>query len=311
MAANRFAKWLVVGAALTAITACDQVQDRLNKFGKLTDQVIKQVSGQDTDDQPVSPVDALKAAPVEARALFGKVQAYVEPPPMTLQDMLSTQSFYAVGSIIAEPKEQVVEPVVDPESFDLAAADPSKPATADAASSGALNSAEVPAPKSAELPAGAPAPAPPPPAAEAPPAAADSAAKPAIRPNLRSLSVAKPLSPVELRQRAQVAAPKALQQAVRDSGVQVDKDALRAARLSAEQGLKATSKNAQQLGDELALKTQGPGPLAAKSGGGPAPAAPAPGAAAPGSGQRALVADRQLIPKALAIRTRLTVDTAV
>ena len=83
------------------------------------------------------------------------MQAPVELTPVSLDEMLQTQSFFAVGSVIAMPKVQINEPVVEPETFDLAAADPATPETAhDAAST--LNTADAPPPKSAEIAAGAP-----------------------------------------------------------------------------------------------------------------------------------------------------------
>src|SRR6185295_16338569 len=122
MAAQQKLHWLVVGAMLTALGACDAVKDRVDKFGKLTDDVLKQVSG----DEPAA-VDPLTSAPIEARALFGVQQAPVDYQPGSLDDLLQTQSYFAVGSVIAMPKAQITEPVVEPETFDLAAADPAAP----------------------------------------------------------------------------------------------------------------------------------------------------------------------------------------
>jgi serine protease len=301
MAAKRIARWLVVGVALAALAGCDQVQDRLNKFGKLTDEVLKQVSGADGGGDS-APVDLLAAAPLEARALFGKMQAVVDVTPVNIEEALQTQSFYAVGSVIAMPKEQVVVPVVEPESFDLSAADPSKPDTA--ADAAAVNSAQAPPPESADKPAGAPvteaplAPAPAPESAQLPQAGG---ATPKIP--MRSLSTMKaPPTAGELRQRALVVAPRVLQKAVRDSGLAVNKDSLKVARQSAEQGLQATSKTAQSLGDDLARKTMIAVPNA-PSGTGARPGAPgsAPGSA-PGPAP---------IPKALAVRSKLNVDAAL
>lgn len=42
------------------------------------------------------------------------MQAPVELPPVSLEEMLQTQSFFAVGSVIAIPKEQIIEPVLEP-----------------------------------------------------------------------------------------------------------------------------------------------------------------------------------------------------
>src|SRR5689334_17136527 len=90
-----WAVWLSAGAALVALSACDQVKSRLDQFGKLTDDVVKQVNG--GDDQPAA--DPLLAAPIEARAVFGVQSAPVELPPVSLDDLLQAQSFYAVGSL--------------------------------------------------------------------------------------------------------------------------------------------------------------------------------------------------------------------
>jgi serine protease len=268
MRAKPFALWIAAGVALGALTACDQVQARVDQFGKLVGDVMGQVSGDEAS------VDPLQAAPLEARALFGVRQAAVEPPPMSLDEMLSTQSFFAVGSVIAKPKEEIEEPVVDPETFDLAAAEPdaAQPAPAPDAA-GAAGTAPADLPDSAKAPAG-------PPVQEAPPPAPPTADQPsgggAASPN-RVLRSAPILTAPELRKRAGDA-PKALEKDVKDAGVRIDRDALMKARRAAEITQKAGTADAQKAGDEIARQA----------------------------------ADKTApVPRALAVRSKLRVDAAV
>ena len=65
MAAKRSVNWLVVGVAISALAACDQVNDRLDKFGKLTSDVLNQINSGEAAAEP----DPLTSAPLEARAL--------------------------------------------------------------------------------------------------------------------------------------------------------------------------------------------------------------------------------------------------
>jgi serine protease len=262
MAAKQSVRWLVLGAALTALAACDAINDRMDQFGKLTGDVIKQING-DLDEAE----DPLTSAPLEARALFGTVQTAVALPEQSLDELLQTQSFFAIGSVIAMPKEEMTEPVVEPESFDLAAADPATPETAqDAASE--LNSSDAPKPESAEAPAGPPvteaAPKPllaepvPAPAPTTPPAAdtkPDAGATPDRQLAIRKLPALRSATSGELRQQAQVVAPRALEKAVKDSGVTVNKESLRVARESAEKTITAKTETAQAIGDEIVLKS--------------------------------------------------------
>ncbi|HEX5005505.1 MAG TPA: S8 family serine peptidase, partial [Hyphomonadaceae bacterium] len=280
MAGKRFVRWVIAGAAASLFGACDAVNDRLDKFGKLTDEVIRQISGEDTGG-----ADPLTTAPLEARALFGVMQAPVELAPVNLEDAMQAQSFFAVGSVIAMPKEQIIEPVVEPESFDLAAADPSAPSAPaeEAAAAGALNTSEAPPPESAEVAAGAPVveatpePLPPPPPAPESGAAAGSGGGAAPRLAVRTAPALKRSTPTELREQAQIA-PRVLERAVRDSGVKVTKEAVLAARETSEKHIGVDSKTAQAMGDEIARK--------------------AADTAAP-------------IPKALAVRSKLKVDVAL
>ncbi len=201
--------------------------------------------------------------------------------------MLQTQSFFAVGSVIAMPKAQIVEPVLEPETFDMAAAQPSAPDTATSAA--ALNTDDAPKPESAEAPAGAP-------IVEASAPCRNGRARSEPHHRRRRAAhhqaslghqgrrtafrapVVKGAGTSVLRQQAQVAAPKALQEAVRDSGVALKPETLRSARVSAEQAMKATSQTAQSIGDQIVRKSQD--------------------VAAP-------------VPKPLQVRSRLDVDVAV
>ncbi|HEV7689414.1 MAG TPA: S8 family peptidase [Hyphomonadaceae bacterium] len=245
-----FASLLAAGAALVALSACDQIKSRLDQFGKLTDDVSKQVNGQDVDPAQ----DPLLAAPLEARAVFGVQTAPIELQPVSLDDLLQTQSFYAVGSLVAKPKEEIAEPVLETESFDLAAADPSAPATADSTAAAALNSNAAAPTDSSQKAAGAP-------VVEAQPEVAPPATTTVPAPNApnRTLSVRvlpglRKVEAPEMRQQA-IVAPKALEQAAKesskDTGVKLDREKLRMARGNAEQAMKATTSNAQAIGDSV------------------------------------------------------------
>lgn len=275
MAGKATVRWLALGVALTALAGCD----RLDQLGQLAGDALSQITGGGTE-QAEAPVDPLEAAPVEARALFGVMQAPVELTPISLEEQLQTQSFFAVGSVIAMPKEQIVEPVLEPESFDLAAAN------APAAAPDALNTNDAPAAASTEAAIGAPIveAAPPPPAAAAPEATRETAdgAPRIVKPRAGIKATAPPqvrLPPAAvLREQAQIQAPKALQEAVRGGRVELKQETLRSARASAEQTMTATSQTAQSIGDQITLKAQDK--------------------AAP-------------VPKPLIVRNRLDVDKAV
>ncbi|RYD88707.1 MAG: hypothetical protein EOP61_33065, partial [Sphingomonadales bacterium] len=247
-------RWLVLGVALTALPGCD----RFDQLGELAGDALKQITGE--TEQAEAPVDPLASAPVEARALYGVMQAPLELTAISLEEQMQTQSFFAVGSIIAMPKEQIVEPVLEPESFDIAAAN--APAAAPDATT--LNTNDAPKPASTEAAIGAPIveAAPPPPAAAAPEATRDTAdgAPRIVKPRQGIRATAPPevkLPPASaLRQQAQIQAPKALQEAVRGSGVEVKPETLRSARASAEQTMTATSQTAQSIGDQITRKAQ-------------------------------------------------------
>jgi len=274
MAMKRYVTGFALAAALLSSAGCD----RLNEAGKLAGDALNQITGGKQEDAPVivvSDEQLLAAASVDDRALFAPMQAPIELTPINVDELLQTQRFYAVGSIIAMPKVQMVQPVLEPESFNLEATAP------EAAATTVINTDDAPAPESLEIPAGAPVAAPPPAAATAPEASrvtkdgAPAILKPGVA--LPRAQVKLP-STGELRQQAQIAAPKALKEAVRDTGVQLKPEVLREARKSADAALKASTATAQDIGDQIARK--------------------AADAAAP-------------IPKPLQVRSRLDVDTAI
>lgn len=274
MAAKRSVRWMISGAALLALGACDQVQTRMDAFGELVERSLAQLSG-----EAAEPEDPLAAAPLEARALFGVQQAPVEIQVASLEEMLSTQSYFAVGSVIAKPREDMVEPVVEPDSFDLAAATPEAgvtPETVQAAEDAAAESAEIEAgppvvESTTEQAVAAPEPGAPPAVELEPPGAKDS-------PNLqRALKSAPVISAPELRRKVEMA-PRVLERDIKESGVRINREALRTARQTAEQSIKADTESAQMIGDEIARKA----------------------------------ADKlDPVPKALAVRSKLNVDRAL
>ncbi|MDZ4761962.1 MAG: hypothetical protein SGJ21_12920, partial [Alphaproteobacteria bacterium] len=94
MAGRRTLRWLAFGAALTALAGCDQVQLRVDQLGKLIDGVTSQVNGE-VLGQPE--IDPLTSAPLEARALSGARQEPIEVAAVSLEELLQTESFFAVG----------------------------------------------------------------------------------------------------------------------------------------------------------------------------------------------------------------------
>ena len=58
---------------------------------------VVQITGGGQTEEAAAPVDLLASAPVEARAVFGVMQAPVELAPVSLEEMLQTQSFFAVS----------------------------------------------------------------------------------------------------------------------------------------------------------------------------------------------------------------------
>ena len=250
MAIKRCVTGFALAAALLSSAGCD----RLNEVGKLAGDALDQITGggqeQDAPVLVVSDEQILAAASVDDRALFAPMQAPIELTPINVDELLQTQRFYAVGSIIAMPKMQISEPVLEPESFALTTT------TAAPSEATALNTDDTAVPESFEVPAGPPvvAPAPAAPAPEANRTTKDGAPailKPGI--NLPRAQIKLP-SAGELRQQAQVAAPKALKEAMRDSGVQMKPELLREARKSADAAMKATSITAQDIGDSISRK---------------------------------------------------------
>ncbi len=271
-------KKYVTGFALAAVLAGTAGCDRLEEFGRLAGDAVSQITGGATPEPSVivlSDEQILAAASVDERALFGPMQAPIVLTAINVDELLQTQRFYAVGSVIAMPKVQMVEPVLEPETFDLTASDP--------VGSGGLNTDQAPLPESQAAPAGPPVVEAPAPSAMADPetnrVTADGApaiAKPGMTVSPRA-EIKLP-TVTELRRQSQIQAPEALKQAVRDSGVQINPEKLREARRDAEQQMKATSQTAQSIGDAISRKSTD--------------------ATAP-------------IPKALAVRSRLDVDVAI
>ncbi|MEQ1780999.1 MAG: S8 family serine peptidase [Hyphomonadaceae bacterium] len=270
-------KRYVMGAALAAVLAVTAGCDRLNEAGKLAGDALSQLTGgkQDAGVLVMTDDQVLAAASIDDRALFGAMSAPVELKPINIDELLQTQRFFAVGSVIAMPKAQIVEPVLEPETFEMSRA------TADEPSTAALNTEDAPLPESLAVAAGPPvaeAPPPPPAATAAPETSrvtkdgAPSFQKPGA--NLPRPTIKLPTAG-ELRQQAQITAPKALKEAVRDKGFTFDKEQLRSARKSAEDAIKSTTQTAQAVGDDVARKA---------------------------------TAD---IPKALQVRSRLSVDAAI
>jgi serine protease len=276
MKIKRIVLGLVAAGALMGLGACD----RVSALGDLAGDALAQITGGSPAPEaatPPSESDLLAAASLDDRALFGPMAAPIDLQPINLDEMLQTQSFFAIGSVIAMPKAQFTEPVLEPETFALTA-DDSGVTPADAAT---MNTDTAPAPDSAALPAGPPMP-PPPPVASAPAESRSMTADgaPALRKPSSSIARAevKAPPPEELRQQAQVRAPKALQDAVKDSGISVNPEKLRSARASADQAMRATTDSAQTIGDSIARKA---GDVQAP------------------------------IPKAMQVRSRLDVDMAI
>jgi len=157
-------KRYVTGCALAAMLAATAGCDRLNEAGKLASDALSQLTGGSQESQVLVLTDdqILAAASVDDRALFGPMQAPVALAPINVDEMLQTQRFYAVGSVIAMPKVEITQPVLEPESFSLI----EEPTDASQAAS-AMNTNDAPLPESLEVPAA-------PPAIQAPAAAAPS-----------------------------------------------------------------------------------------------------------------------------------------
>ena len=267
----------VTGAALAAALAITAGCDRLEEAGKLAGEAISQITGGGPAEQPVlilTDEQILASASVDDRALFGPMQAPIALTAIDVDELLQTQRFYAVGSVIAKPRAEISEPVVDA-GFSMS--------TAPTNDISVMNTDDAPLPESAAAAAGAP-------VQDAPPASAVASSPEATRTTqdgapailkpgfIRPRGEIKLPSTSELRRQAQVAAPEALKEAVRDMGVQLDAEALRRARQSAQETMKANSLTAQSIGDAVSRKvTDATAPL----------------------------------PKPLQVRARLAVDQAV
>ena len=243
---------LAVGVALTALASCDQVQSRIDKLSKLSADVAKQVGG----NVPGNNLGGLAAMPIEARALAGTLQTPAPVQPQTLDEMLSTHGYFAVGSVIAQPKEDLTEPVVD--EVDVASVDAAASAPDDASAAGtapATAAPDAPAASPADTsPAQAPAGSEPlaaaaPDALKAAPRAAAPLTTLAVRPN----AILRETTTPELRQQAQ-AAPRVLSRSLARSGLRVTDETLKEGRADAQMARNADNQSAQRVGDELARR---------------------------------------------------------
>lgn len=90
---------LLGAAALIGLAACDQTDERLQRAQEVAEAAIDQVSGGDAGSQPAGPT-LMSDVPVEARAFAG---AMLEPT-VNVQ-MVEPRSRFAVGSIIAKPRD--------------------------------------------------------------------------------------------------------------------------------------------------------------------------------------------------------------
>lgn len=272
-------RWLALGAACVVVSGCEAADRRLDQFSELVDSVYEQISTEILGNPPANP---LTAVPVDARALSGQMVAAVEPEPVSLEERLSTQTYFAVGSVIAKPREDMVEPVVDDAELDAIVTDASAPAD-----SAALEEVQ---PEAAPEPETAPAE-----ARESAPASslqverlerAQLEAPQVVAPSPQPVIVEAPdelAPPVEAPddgelQRRALSAPRRLQQDVTKGDMPVTRDSLRVARRLAERQVTTDSESAQEIGDELVRRSKD--------------------AEAP-------------VPKALAVRNKLRVDRAL
>ncbi len=220
-----------LGLALLA-AGCEAAQTRIDQLAELARQVGDQVSG--TGDKPSTP-DPLTTSPLESRALAGTIEPAVEIAAVSLEDLLQTESYFAIGSVIAKPKADLAEPAVEPEIFDVEAADPALAAQeeTDAAVDAVepVNPAQdepmsAPAPRTADIPGALRRPSPIP---------------------------SRPAPDAVLRKDQAIS--RSLEKAARQSGVKVTEDTVRLARRSAEEAMKADTQTAQQIGDGIARQT--------------------------------------------------------
>lgn len=272
-------RWLALGAVCIVVAGCEAADRRIDQFGELVDSVFEQISTEILGNAPVNPMTSV---PVDARALSGQMVPAFEPEPATLEERLSTQTFFAVGSVIAKPRQDMVEPVVEDAELDAIVTDAAAPVE-DAAIEDVAPAPEA-APDSASVQA-----------REAAPAStlqverlerAQLEAPRAVAPSPQPVIVEAPnelAPPVETPdagelQRRALSAPRRLQQDVTQGDMAVTRDSLRVARRLAERQVTKDSENAQEIGDELVRRSKD--------------------AEAP-------------VPKALAVRNKLRVDQAL
>ena len=115
---GRSRRKLLVGSMLAALTlaGCEEAQQRADNFEQLSEQVSDQISqevlGVPTDQ------DLLAAASVEDRAIGGDFEPTGDLADLSLEEALQTQAFFAVGSVIAKPKENITTFVAPVEVVD-------------------------------------------------------------------------------------------------------------------------------------------------------------------------------------------------
>lgn len=222
----RLRQALAAGLALF-LAGCDAADRRVDQLAGLAKDVSDQLTGA---GRPGDSPDPLTSSPIEARALAGTLQAPAEVGAVSLEELLQTESYFAVGSIIAKPKVELAEPAVEPEIFNVEAADPAlaaqeeeeTPAQTDEAVSVQDDDPAAPAPRTADLPG-------------------------ALRRPVPSL----PQPVAGSIRRKDEAISRSLEKAVRETGVKVTDDTVRLARRSAEETIKADTRSAQKIGDDI------------------------------------------------------------
>jgi serine protease len=230
----RGASWASLGLALAMMAGCDDVKSRGDQFGKLVNGAQCQISGKpDCANQQAAAGDApagdpLETASVEARAISGvMVQAAAVPPPRSIQERLQTESYFAIGSVIAKPREQLDEPAVEPEQFSVEDATAATPPTA------ATPEQQTPAPA---------------PSATQPPAAGGAAPNTDLR--VRRPPMIRSLPRATVREQLRVGQD-AIEKTTRDAGVPLTEEIVRESRRVAETTQRVTSRSAQAVGDEV------------------------------------------------------------
>ncbi len=104
----RFVKTALSGGALAfclTLAACEKVEERKKNFEELSGQVQEQLThdvlGEPTDQE------ILQAASLDDRALAGVMVQRAGVADVTLEEALRTESYFAVGSVIAKPREDM------------------------------------------------------------------------------------------------------------------------------------------------------------------------------------------------------------